>query len=41
VDNWIRKGDIPYIRLGDRKNLFKLSEVDEALKRRFQMNRPA
>ena len=38
VDNWIRKGDIPYIRLGDRKNLFKLSEVDEALKRRFQRN---
>ena len=38
VDNWIRKGDIPYIRLGGRKNLFMLSVVDEALKRRFQRN---
>ena len=38
VDNWIHKGEIPCIRLGGRMNLFKLSEVDEALKRRFQKN---
>ena len=34
--NRILKGDIPSIRLGGRKYLFKLSEVDAALKQRFQ-----
>lgn len=38
VDNWMTKGVIPYIRLGERRVLFKLSEVDEAVNRRFKRN---
>jgi len=40
VDNWIRKGYLPHVRLGYRKIFFKLSDVDESLKRRFQRNSP-
>ena len=38
VDDRICKGDIPYIQLGGRRNLFKICGVDAALKRRYQMN---
>jgi len=33
VDNWIKKGLIPHIRMGSRRLRFKLSEVDEAINR--------
>jgi excisionase family DNA binding protein len=33
VDNWIRNGKLPHIRMGARNVRFKLSEVDEALNR--------
>src|SRR6266481_4298889 len=34
LDNWIKKGTIPYIRIA-RGLRFKLSEVDDAMNRRF------
>jgi len=34
LDNWMKKGVIPYIRIGRGVRL-KLSEVDEAMKRRL------
>jgi len=33
VDNWIKKGMVPHIRLSGRNLRFKPSEVDEALSR--------
>lgn len=38
VDNWMSKGVLPHIRLGERGVFFKLSEVDEAVNRRFKRN---
>ncbi len=38
LNNWMGKGVIPYIRLGERRVFFKLSEVDEAVNRRFKRN---
>jgi hypothetical protein len=38
LNNWMAKGLIPYIRLGERRVFFKLSEVDEAINRRFKRN---
>jgi excisionase family DNA binding protein len=38
LDNWMAKGVIPYIRLGERRVFFKISEVDEAINRRFKRN---
>jgi excisionase family DNA binding protein len=38
LDNWMAKGVIPHIRLGERRVFFKLSEVDEAINRRFKRN---
>ena len=38
LNNWMTKGVIPYIRLGERRVFFKLSEVDEAINRRFKRN---
>lgn len=38
VDNLMGKGIVPYIRLGSRKVLFKLNEVDESLNRRYKRN---
>jgi len=36
LDNWMKKGLIPYIRIGGRVRL-KLSEVDEAINRRLKV----
>jgi predicted DNA-binding transcriptional regulator AlpA len=38
VDNWMAKGVLPHIRLGQKRVFFKLSEVDEAINRRFKRN---
>jgi excisionase family DNA binding protein len=38
INNWMKKGLIPYVRLGGRRVFFKLSEVDEVISRRFKRN---
>ena len=36
LHGWMKKGTIPYVRLG-RSVRFKLSQVDEAVNRRFKV----
>jgi excisionase family DNA binding protein len=38
VNNWMSKGVLPHIRLGQKRIFFKLSEVDEAINRQFKRN---
>jgi excisionase family DNA binding protein len=38
INNLMKKGLIPYVRLGGRRVFFKLSEVDETFSRRFKRN---
>jgi excisionase family DNA binding protein len=38
INNWMKKGLIPYVRLGGGRVFFKLSEVDEVISRRFKRN---
>ena len=40
LNTWMAKGFIPYVRIG-RRILFKLSSVDEAMKRRLGVNATA